>query len=131
MKYLLDTNTCILLMKNHIPTVERYKRNKHLGVVVSTITVAELFFGVYNSARPQENALNLAKFLIGFKVLKFDDLAAMEYGHIRAILQKKGTPIGQLDMLIAGHGKSGGFIVVTNNTREFERIEGLELEDWK
>ena len=131
MKYLLDTNTCILLMKNHSPTVERYKRNKHLGIVVSTITVAELYFGVYNSSNLQKNTLNLANFLIGLGVLKFDDLAAMEYGRIRAILQKKGTPIGQLDMLIAAHGKSRGFVVVTNNTREFERIEGLELEDWK
>ena len=130
MKYLLDTNACIFLMKNQIPIVEHYKKNKHLGVVISAITAAELFFGVYNSSNLEKNSTNLANFLIGLGVLKFDDSAAMEYGRIRAILKKQGKLIGQLDMLIAAHAKSRGLIVVTNNVKKFSRIAGLVLEDW-
>lgn len=128
--YLLDTNTCIFLMKNNVDVVEQYKRKKHLGIAISSITTAELYFGVYNSSNPEKNRANLTNFSMGVKSLDFDDMAAIEYGRIRALLKKRGTPIGQMDMLIAAHAKSKGLILVTNNMREFERVEGLKHEDW-
>ena len=130
MKYLLDTNTCIFLMKNNQAVVERYKRGRTSGIAISSITAAELYYGVYNSAQPEKNGANLANFLIGLDVLDFDGAAAMEYGRVRAALRKQGTPIGSMDMLIAAHAKAAGLTLVTNNTREFERVEGLPLEDW-
>ena len=130
MKYLLDTNMCIFLMKNNISVVNKYKKNKKRGIAISSITAAELYFGVYNSANPIKNGENLAKFLIGLKILDFDSGASMEYGNLRAILWKKGIPIGPLDMLIAAHAKARELIVVTNNVREFKCIDGLVIEDW-
>ena len=130
MKYLLDTNTCVFLMKNLPPVVERYKACKHLGIAISSITAAELYYGVYNSSNPSKNGANLANFLIGVAVLDLDGAAAMEYGRIRAALRKQGTPIGPLDMLIAAHAKSKGLTVVTDNVREFERVDELEIENW-
>ena len=130
MKYLLDTNTCMFLMKNVDSVVERYKRCRHDGIAVSSITVAELYYGVYNSSDPLKNGSNLANFLIGLQILEFDSAAAMEYGSIRAALRKKGTPIGPLDLLITAHAKSRKLIAVTDNVREFERVEGLVIENW-
>ena len=130
MKYLLDTNMCIFLMKNNTSVVNKYKENKKKGIAISSITAAELYFGVCNSANPIKNGENLAKFLIGLKILEFDSISAMEYGNLRAKLWKKGMPIGPLDMLIASHAKSKGLIIVTNNVHEFERIDGLLIEDW-
>ncbi|MDR1322210.1 MAG: type II toxin-antitoxin system VapC family toxin [Gracilibacteraceae bacterium] len=127
---MLDTNTCVFLMKNRMETVEQYKRNKQYGIAVSMITVSELQFGVYNSNYPEKNAANLLGFLTGFNLFDYDVAAACEYGRIRAALRRAGTPIGHLDTLIAAHAKSRNLTLVTNNTREFERISGLELTDW-
>jgi len=129
-KYLLDTNTCIFLMKNLVSVVERYKTKKPDGIAISAITAAELHFGVYNSSAPGKNGTNLSNFLIGVSLLEFDGVAAAEYGRIRANLRRQGTPIGSFDMLIAAHAKSAGLTLVTNNTREFARVSGLTLEDW-
>ena len=131
MKYLLDTNTCIFLMKNMESTVNNYKEKNHLGIAISAITAAELYFGVYNSVHRDKNMQNLANFLIGVEVQEFDDLAAAEYGRIRAYLQKRGELIGPLDMLIAAHAMAGNLTLVTDNIREFKRVEGLQLENWK
>ena len=130
MKYLLDTNSCVFLMKNIASVVERYKACKESGIVISSITAAELYYGVFNSEAPNKNGVNLAKFLIGVGVLEFDSAAAMEYGRIRSILRKRGKPIGPMDMLIVAHAKSKGLVIVTDNTREFERVDGLEIENW-
>ena len=130
MKFMLDTNTCVFLMKNMPSVVEQYKANRNSGVSISVITSAELYFGVYNSASPQKNAANLANFLLGVETLAFDDGAAMEYGRIRAALKKQGTPIGPLDMLIAAHALSCDLTLITDNTREFERVKGLRLANW-
>jgi len=130
MRYMLDTNTCIYLMKNTPSAVENYKAKKHLGISISTIISAELYFGVYNSANIEKNGASLANFLIGFKTLEFDDSAAMQYGIIRAMLQKQGNVIGSLDMLIAAHAKAKRLTLVTNNIREFERVNGLKLDSW-
>jgi len=117
-------------MKNNPSAVENYKTKKHLGISISTIVSAELYFGVYNSANIEKNGTNLANFLIGLETLEFDDSAAMEYGFIRATLQKQGNLIGPFDMLIAAHAKAERLTLVTNNIREFERVDGLKIESW-
>ncbi len=106
------------------------KANYMDGVSISAITLAELEHGVEKSAYPEKNAVALAQFLSIIDVLPFDDSAAMEYGRICAHLQRRGTPIGVMDNLIAAHAKAEKLILVTNNTREFERVPGLELENW-
>ena len=131
MKYLLDSNICIYLIKNKPENVlKNLKAAMHEGVAISTITLAELEHGVALSAYPEKNADALAQFLSIIDILPFDEKAAAQYGAIRADLQRKGTLIGQMDMLITAHAKSQGLIAVTNNTREFARIDGLNIEDW-
>lgn len=130
MKYMLDTNMCIYAQKNIPQVIEKMKNNFQYGVAISSITLAELEFGVQASANVEKNTIALYKFLSIVEILDFDSSAATEYGKIRADLKKKGTPIGNMDMLIAAHAKSEDLIVVTHNTREFERVEDLQLEDW-
>ena len=131
MKYMLDTNICIFIIKNKPESVLAQLKNKRSeGLSVSTITLGELEHGVAASAYPERNALALLKFMVIADCLPFSQQAAAEYGRIKADLQKKGTPIGTMDMLIAAHAKSLGLTLVTNNTREFGRVEGLSIEDW-
>lgn len=130
MKYMLDTNMCIYAQKNCLQVIENIKNNLDNGIAISSITFAELQYGVQASANIEKNTISLYKFLSIVEVLDFNSSAAIEYGKIRADLRKKGTPIGNMDMLIAAHAKSENLIVVTHNTKEFERVEGLQLEDW-
>jgi len=130
MKFMLDTNICIFLMKNKTGVVEQYKSKKLFGVAISAITLAELYYGVCKSAFPEKNGANLTAFLMGFEVLEFDGAAAMEFGRIRAELQRMGTVISPMDTLIAAHAKAAGLVIVTNNVRKFARVEGLTIEDW-
>ncbi len=94
------------------------------------ITIAELQYGARKSANPEKNFLALHEFLIPIVIFNFDYFAAIEYGKIRTDLEKTGTPIGPLDTLIAAHAKSLQYILVTNNEREFNRVEGLQVENW-
>ncbi len=130
MKYMLDTNICVYLLKNTFEIIGVFERNKHEGIAISAIVLSELEFGVQNSRDVAINRFKLAAFLRLVEVLSFDKDAAAEYGVICTALRRKGTPIGQMDMLIAAHAKSKGLILVTNNTREFARVEGLKLENW-
>lgn len=131
MKYMLDTNICIYAIKNKPKQVlERLKDNMNDSLCISSITLAELEHGIWKSAYPGKNSAALLQFLTILEVLPFDDLAAVEYGKICAYLQKKGTPIGTMDMLIAAHAKAEDLILVTNNTKEFERVPELRLENW-
>lgn len=130
MKYMLDTNMCIYAQKNIPQVIDHIKNNWDDGIAISSITLAELQYGVQASANVEKNTIALYKFLSIVEILDFDSSAATEYGKIRADLKRKGTPIGNMDMLIAAHAKSENLIVVTHNTREFERVEGLKLEDW-
>ncbi|WP_044976658.1 type II toxin-antitoxin system VapC family toxin [Ruminococcus sp. HUN007] len=130
MKYMLDTNMCIYAQKKNERVLEKIKENLSEGLAISSITLAELEYGVKASAAPERNAVALLKFLSIVDILPFDSSAAEEYGAICADLKRKGTPIGNMDMLISAHAKSEGLIVVTHNTREFERVCGLKLEDW-
>lgn len=128
---MLDTNICIYTIK-HKPesVIKRFTAEIPNGLCISSITLAELWHGVEKSSNPQKNATTLAKFLTAITILPFDDLAAIEYGNICADLQKKGTPIGQMDMMIAAHARAEKLVLVTNNTREFERVDELQLESW-
>ena len=130
MKYLLDTNICVYLLKKNPGVISVFSAKKNAGAAISSITLAELEFGVWNSAAYDKNKTALLTFLSLVEILSFDSKAAAEYGKICAFLRQKGTPIGQMDMLIAAHAKSRGLVVVTNNSCEFERVEGLKLENW-
>lgn len=131
MMYMLDTNICIYAIKNKPEQVlQKLKDNLSKGLCISTITLAELQHGVQKSMNPVKNTTALLQFLSIVDILPFDDLAAVAYGEICAYLQKKGTPIGTMDMLIAGHAKSQNLILVTNNVREFERVPELQIENW-
>lgn len=131
MIYMLDTNICIYAMKKRPERVlQRLKSELDNGVCISSITLAELEYGMKHSSNPAKNEQSLLRFLVPFSVLPFGSAAASEYGEIRAYLQSRGTPIGPLDMLIAGHAKAEKLILVTNNVREFERVPGLEIENW-
>lgn len=131
MRYMLDTNICIYAIKKKPAEVlERLKTNLERGLCISAITLAELEHGVKKSTYPEKNELALMQFLSVLTVLPFDDMASVEYGKICAYLQKQGTPIGVMDMLIAAHAKAEGMILVTNNVREFERVPDLTVENW-
>ena len=130
--YLLDTNICIFLKNKKSPNVlQKIKENKHLGIYISSITVAELQFGVYNSKYIERNRISLIKFLTPFSVLNFDDRDAEEFGKIRTSLKNEGKIIGAYDMLIAAQALAKNLILVTDNTKEFCRIKTLTIEDWK
>lgn len=131
MTYLLDTNICIYLIKKKPMLVFEKFNDLPLGSVgISSISVAELQYGIRKSSRSDQNRVALNQFLLPLEIVAFDTLAAVEYGSIRADLEKKGTPIGSLDTLIAAHVKALGLILVTNNEKEFLRIDGLKVENW-
>ena len=131
MKYMLDTNICIYVIRHRPEAVlKRFMQHDPEELCISSITLAELEYGIENSSAPERNRVALAMFLSGIQVLPFEESAAEEYGRIRAALRRKGTPVGANDMLIAAHGKAKGLTIVTNNTREFDRIEGLAVENW-
>ncbi len=131
MTYMLDTNICIYAMKRKPEKVlQRLKEALNDGICISAITLAELEYGMKHSSNPVRNEQALLRFLLPLTILPFGSAAASEYGEIRDYLQSQGTPIGPLDMLIAGHARAEGVVLVTNNTREFERVPKLQLENW-
>ena len=131
MKYLLDTNTCIYVInKKPASVVEKITRKKPEEVGISSITLAELEYGVSHSRYPDRNRVALLQFLFPFMIVDFDQMAAQEYGSIRARLDALGKPIGPMDMLIAAQAKVLELILVTNNEKEFRRVEGLKIENW-
>ena len=131
MKYLLDTNICIYLIKKK-PTsvIARFNDHSVGDIGVSSITVAELSYGVQMSQRRTQNQEALLQFLSPLVITEFDADAAFSYGQIRAELENQGTPIGSLDTLIAGHAVGLGITLVTNNEREFSRVPNLKIENW-
>lgn len=127
----MDTNICICIIKKRpVQVFQKFKSLSVGDIGISSITLAELQFGVMKSSNPERNQEALDKFLTPFEILDFGYHATIEYGKIRATLEAKGTPIGPLDMLIASHAKSLGLTLVTNNVREFIRIPGLKIENW-
>lgn len=131
MKCLLDTNICVYLIKEKPPQVLRKFDDYSVGEIgVSSITVAELHYGVRKSQQREQNLRALVQFLTPLVFADFDERAASTYGDVRAALEARGTPIGALDTLIAAHALSLGVTLVTNNTREFSRVPDLNLADW-
>lgn len=130
MKYLLDTDICIYIINSRPPHVLARFRQEHIGQIgVSSITAAELAYGVEKSGS-EKNRLALEKFLAPLEILAFDADAFRHYGRLRADLERRGQPIGAMDMLIAAHALALGCTLVSNNTREYERVLGLYLENW-
>jgi tRNA(fMet)-specific endonuclease VapC len=128
---LLDTNTCIYLIRRRPKeALQRFERFEVGEVGVSVITISELRYGVEKSTRPEQNLRALEQFLLPLEVQDFGPEATVSYGRIRASLEERGMPIGPLDTLIAAHALSLGATLVTNNTREFKRVSGLQIEDW-
>lgn len=122
---------CIYIIKNKPQSVREKLKEYDVGdIVLSSITVSELYYVAYESQHVEKNLLALEHFLRPFDILEYRLEASMEYGKIRTALEKKGQLIGGMDMMIAAHAKSEKMVLVTNNTKEFERVEGLELENW-
>ena len=131
LRYLLDTNFCIaLIRRTSVLAEERLMERDITEIAISAITVGELEYGVAKSREPRMNRERLSSFLQPLQILAFDDAAAATYGTARQSLESRGMMIGPLDMLLAGQALSLDLTVVTNNTREFERVEGLRVEDW-
>lgn len=130
LRYMLDSDICIYVMKNRPAGLRErfYRFEEQLGI--STITLAELLFGAERSGRPAANLRAVEEFCAPLSVLDFSAKAAAHYGRMRAALAARGTPIGALDLLIGAHALAEGLTLVTNNAREFERLPGLAVENW-
>jgi tRNA(fMet)-specific endonuclease VapC len=128
---MLDTNVCIDVIRGRSSSIVARLRTYAVDeIAISAITISGLHHGVAKSAYPEQNRFALLEFLVPFVLLSYDDRAALEYGEIRARLEKNGTPIGPMDMLIAAHARSCGLVLITNNEREFLRVPGLTVENW-
>lgn len=130
LKYMLDTNICIFTVKNRPQQVRDAFNSRHGQLCISSISLMELIYGAEKSAMPEKNLSVVEGFAARLEVLDYDQVAASHTGQLRAELARIGTPIGQYDQLIAGHARSRGLILVTNNRREFDRVPGLRVEDW-
>ena len=131
MKYMLDTNICIYTIKHKLDTViQNFLLHDPEEMCISAVTYAELMHGVEKSRVADKNRIALSLFLSPLTILDFSVRAAEEYGKIRAELERRGTPIGPMDLLIAGHARAERLVLVTNNTKEFLRVEGLAAENW-
>jgi tRNA(fMet)-specific endonuclease VapC len=131
MKYMLDTNTCVYIIKRKPPDViERFKEIEISQIGISAITLSELLYGVFKSSKPKQNQMALAQFVAPLEILPYGDEAAQYYGSLRARLENQGSPIGALDMLIAAHALWLDCILITNNEREFNRIPNLKTDNW-
>jgi tRNA(fMet)-specific endonuclease VapC len=128
--FLLDTNICIYALKRRADVLERLLAESRSEVVLSVITEAELRAGVAKSVSPTRALRSLENFLEPFTILDFGSADAIAYSHVRAKLERAGTPIGPLDTFIAAHAVARGLTLVTNNEREFRRVGGLKLENW-
>jgi tRNA(fMet)-specific endonuclease VapC len=130
LRYLLDTNLCIRVLRDRPQSVRKRFNAEAEGLSISTIVLTELLHGAAKSARPVENRTAVERFAARLEVLAFDADAAAHAGDIKATLERQGRSIGGYDVLIAGHARSRGLIVVTGNLGEFERVDGLRCEDW-
>lgn len=130
LRYMLDTNVCIEVLRKPLSPLLRRLDEQEREICVSTVTVHELLYGADKSQRPERQRDKVGRLLSGLAVLPFDESAADHSGNIHATLARAGSVIGSYDMLIAGHARSLGLIVVTNNLREFKRVDGLRCEDW-
>ena len=131
MRYMLDTNICIYLIKKKPDyLIRRLKTFEVSDIVISSMTLSELEYGIEKSQNSAQNRMALDGFVAPFDIVHYDNRAAMHYGKIRANLEKKGKIIGPLDLCIAAHALSLDLVLVTNNVREFSRVEGLKILNW-
>ena len=130
-RYLLDTNICIYIINRRPAEIIRRFKQLDVGQIgLSAITVSELMYGVAKSKNRRQNTQRLEEFLTPFEIIPYDEIAAGIYGEIRVQLERRGALIGPLDLLIAAHALGGDLVLVTNNEREFRRVEGLQVENW-
>ncbi len=131
MKYMLDTNICIYLIKKQPPKVLKHFKSHTVGDIgISSVTLAELRYGVSKSQYIEKNQQALDEFILPLEIADFDEKAAQEYGTMRVELERAGKPIGSMDMLIGAHAYALGATLVTNNTKEFKQIKNLKIVDW-
>ncbi|MEX6780418.1 type II toxin-antitoxin system tRNA(fMet)-specific endonuclease VapC [Pseudomonas aeruginosa] len=130
LKFMLDTNICIFTIKNRPLEVREAFKRHHGQMCISTVTLMELIYGAEKSSSPERNLADVEGFAARLEVLKYDQEAAAHTGQLRSELARLGQPIGPYDQMIAGHARSQGLILVTNNRREFDRVPGLRIEDW-
>jgi tRNA(fMet)-specific endonuclease VapC len=130
LRYMLDTNLCIATIRDKPGVVRAAFNRHHTQMCISSVTVMELLYGVELSAQQQRNLSDVEGFIARLEVLDYDTVAAAHTAQIRAELRKAGTQIGPYDQMIAGHARSRGLVVVTNNMKEFQRVAGLRVEDW-
>jgi tRNA(fMet)-specific endonuclease VapC len=131
MKLMLDTNTCIALIKRKpAHALQQFSKYQIGDIGLSAVTLAELRYGVSKSQHQAGNHAALEEFILPLELAMFDDEATMAYGMLRALLEKQGTPIGPLDNMIAAHALSLGVTLITNNVREFNRVPKLKVIDW-
>ena len=131
MKLMLDTNICIYLIKEHPASVlDRFASHPVGDIGVSVITLAELEYGIAKSSRPARNRAALEQFVSPLEIASFDRRATAAYGRLRTILERKGQPIGSMDLLIAAHATSLDVRLITHNVKEFGKVPGLRIEDW-
>jgi tRNA(fMet)-specific endonuclease VapC len=128
--YMLDTNICIYVMKNYPPNLLEKFNSLAEQLCISSITLGELHYGAEKSSRGVDNLTAIEHFAARLDVLPFEAKAAAHYGQLRAELERAGTPCGPHDMQIGGHARAEGLIVVTNNSREFNRMPGVRVENW-
>ena len=130
LKFMLDTNICIFTIKNRPEHVrEIFNRNQD-RLCISSVTLMELIYGAEKSSMPERNLAVVEGFAARLQVLPYDEAGAAHTGQLRAELASQGKPIGPYDQMIAGHARSRGLVLVTNNLREFKRVPGLRVEDW-
>ena len=130
LRYMLDTNLCIRVLRDRPQSLRERFNAEADGLCISTVILTELLYGAEKSDRPALNRAKVEQFAARLETLSFGPEAAAHAADIRSDLERKGTPIGGYDILIAGHARSRGLIVVTGNLREFSRVEGLRCEDW-
>jgi tRNA(fMet)-specific endonuclease VapC len=130
LKYLLDTNIVIYTMKNRPQLVKRRFQEHHGRMAISAVTLGELVFGAEHSQQVERNLSDIEALVARLEILPFNNAAAYHFGQIRAELYRMGRSIGPYDMMIAGHARACGLLLITNNTKEFERVPGLRIDDW-
>jgi tRNA(fMet)-specific endonuclease VapC len=131
MNYMLDTNICIYLIRQKPEKVLHHFKAHSVGDIgISSVTLAELSYGIEKSQQVRKNRQALDEFTLPLEIADFDEEAASAYGTVRAALEKAGTPVGSMDMLIGAHALSLGVTLVTNNVSEFKQIKNLKVVDW-
>ena len=129
--FMLDTNICIYIIKKHPESIlMKFQKYRHQNIYISVITLAELQYGVERSSSKKFNQKIINDFISHLLVVPWGKESALQYGKLRNALNEKGTPVGNMDLMIASHALSQGFTLVTNNVKEFKRVPKLKYENW-